>query len=167
MISTVAFSEGDAQQTGLGGNLRPGTDTRWLHVIVRGRQIKVLLSTIFKRTAYKSEKSGMKLKSIITFTLLLSMCSGSVFATKGKGKNKDKQLPQGLQMKLDRGGSLPPGWQKKLVKGEILGEPIYSHSVLVIPLDSKGLLTVRVEGKLIQLVEATREIIEIVDLLNQ
>jgi hypothetical protein len=106
----------------------------------------------------------MKLKSIITLTLLLSLCSGSVFAA---SKNKDKQLPQGLQMKLDRGGSLPPGWQRELVKGEIMGEPIYSHSEVVIPLDSKGLLTVRVEGKLIQLVEATREIIEIVDLLNQ
>ena len=109
----------------------------------------------------------MNLKSIITFTLLLSMCSGSVFAAKVKEKNKDKQLPQGLQMKLDRGGSLPPGWQKKLVKGEILGEPIYHHSEVVIPLDSKGLLTVRVEGKLIQLIEATREIVEFVDLLDQ
>ena len=107
----------------------------------------------------------MKLNSIITFTLLLCMCSGSVFAT--KEKNKDKKLPQGLQMKVDRGGVLPPGWQKKLVKGEALEESVYNHSVLVIPLDSKGLLTVRVEGKLIQLVEATREIIEIVDLLNQ
>ncbi len=151
----------------MGDNFRPETDTRWLHVIVRGRQIKILLSTIFKRTAYKSEKSGMKLKSIITFTLLLSMCSGSVFATKVNEKNKDKQLPQGLQMKVDRGGALPPGWQKKLVKGEVLEESVYDHSVVIIPLDSKGLLTVRVEGKLIQLVEATREIIEIVDLLNQ
>ena len=109
----------------------------------------------------------MKLKSIITFTLLLSMCSGSAFATKAKEKNKHKQLPQGLQMKVDRGGALPPGWQKKLVKGEVLEESVYDHSVVIIPLDSKGLLTVRVEGKLIQLVEATREIIEIVDLLNQ
>ncbi len=109
----------------------------------------------------------MKLKSIITFTLLLSMCSGSVYATKVKVKSKDKQLPQGLQMKLDRGDSLPPGWQKKLLKGDILGDSIYSHSVVVIPLDTKGLLTVRVEGKLIQLIEATREIVEIVDLMNQ
>jgi len=70
-------------------------------------------------------------------------------------------------MKVDRGGSLPPGWQKKLAKGEVLEESVYNHSVVIIPLDSKGLLTVRVEGKLIQLVKATREIIEIVDLLNQ
>jgi hypothetical protein len=69
-------------------------------------------------------------------------------------------------MKLDRGGSLPPGWQKKLVRGEILVEPIYSHSEIVIPVDSEGLLTVRVEGKLIRLIQATREIIDIVDLLN-
>lgn len=106
----------------------------------------------------------MKLKSIIMFTIVLSLCSGSIFAAK---KNKNKQLPQGLQMKVDRGGALPPGWQKKLVKGEILEEPIYQHSEVVIPLDSKGLLTVRVGGKLIQLVEATREIIEVLDLLNK
>ena len=108
----------------------------------------------------------MKLKNIITFAILLSLCSGSVFAAKAKDKNKDKTLPQGLQMKLDRGGSLPPGWQKKLVRGGILVEPIYSHSEIVIPVDSEGLLTVRLEGKLIRLIEATREIVEIVDLLN-
>jgi len=37
----------------------------------------------------------------------------------------------------------------------------------VIPVDSEGLITVRVEGKLIRLVEATREIIDIVDLINR
>jgi hypothetical protein len=71
-------------------------------------------------------------------------------------KNRDTHLLQGLQMKVGRGGALPPGWQRKLVKGEILEEPIYNHSEVVIPLDSKGLLTVHGEGKLIQLVEATR-----------
>ena len=106
----------------------------------------------------------MKPKSIIMFMLLLCMCSGSVFAAQ---KNNDKQLPQGLQMKVDRGGALPPGWQRKLVKGEILEEPIYNQWEVVIPLDSKGLLTVHGEGKLDQLVEATREIIEVLDLLNK
>ena len=109
----------------------------------------------------------MKLKSLTTFALVLSLCSGSAFAANTKHKNKDKQLPQGLQMKLDRGGSLPPGWQKKLVRGENLGEPIYNHREIVIPVDSEGLLTVRVEGKLIRLIQATREIIDIVDLLNR
>jgi hypothetical protein len=84
-----------------------------------------------------------------------------------KEKDKNKQLPQGLQMKLDRGGSLPPGWQKKLAKGEVLEESVYNHSVVVIPIDSDGMLTVRIEGKLIKLIEATREIVEIFDSLNE
>jgi hypothetical protein len=107
----------------------------------------------------------MNLKNIIVLAVMLSLSSTPVLAKNEKGKNKP--LPKGLQMKLDRGGSLPPGWQKKLVKGEILERPIYNHSEVVIPLDSEGMLTVRVEGKLIRLIEATREIVEILDLLNQ
>jgi hypothetical protein len=106
----------------------------------------------------------MNLKNIIVLAVMLSLSSTPVLAKNEKGKNKP--LPKGLQMKLDRGGSLPPGWQKKLVKGEILERPIYNHSEVVIPLDSEGMLTVRVEGKLIRLIEATREIVEILDLLN-
>lgn len=133
----------------------------------RTRQQTTVLFTILKRNPNKTGKLGMNLKNIVMFAIMLSLCSGSVIAAKAKDKNKDKKLPQGLQMKLDRGGSLPPGWQKKLVRGQILVEPIYNHSEIVIPIDSEGLLTVRVEGKLIRLVEATREIIDIVDLLNR
>ncbi len=43
---------------------------------------------------------------------------------------------------------------------------IYRHSDIVIPIDSNGLLTVRIEGKLVRLYEATREIVEIMDTLN-
>jgi hypothetical protein len=107
----------------------------------------------------------MKQKDIIILAVLLSLFTSPAFAK--KEKDKDKPLPQGLQKKLDRGGTLPPGWQKKLVKGTILEQPVYSHSQVVIPIDSKGLLTVRVEGKLIKLIEATREIVEIAELLNQ
>jgi len=108
----------------------------------------------------------MNPRNIITIAVLLSICSSPVFAAKEKEKNKNRQLPQGLQMKLERGGSLPPGWQKKLVRGGILEQPIFNYSETVIPVDPEGLLTVRVEGKLIKLIEATREIVEIVDLLN-
>ena len=107
----------------------------------------------------------MNLKNIITLAVVICMSSTPVFAKKGKDKNK--QLPQGLQMKLDRGGSLPPGWQKKLAKGEVLEESVYNHGVVVIPIDSDGMLTVRIEGKLIKLIEATREIVEIFDSLNE
>ena len=113
----------------------------------------------------KFEKQGMKFKDIVLFTVLFSIFTSPAFAK--NEKEKDKPLPQGLQKKLERGGELPPGWQKKLVKGAILEQPVYSQSQVVIPVDSEGLLTIRVEGKLIKLIEATREIIEIVDLLNQ
>ena len=105
----------------------------------------------------------MNLKSIITFTVVVCISSTPVFAKNEKDKNK--QLPQGLQMKLDRGGSLPPGWHKKLAKGEVLEESVYNHGVVVIPIDSDGMLTVRIEGKLIKLIEATGEIVEIFDSL--
>ena len=105
------------------------------------------------------------MKILITLAVTLGLCSGPLFASKATGNNKS--LPQGLQMKLERGGTLPPGWQRKLVRGEILEDSIYHRSEIVIPVDPQGLLTVRIEGKLIRMVEATREIIDIVDLLNQ
>ena len=107
----------------------------------------------------------MKPKDFVLFAVLFSLFASPAFAK--NEKHKEKPLPQGLQKKLERGGTLPPGWQRKLVKGAILEQPVYSHSQVVIPVDSNGLLTVRVEGKLVKLIEATREIVEIVDLLNQ
>ena len=107
------------------------------------------------------------MQRLITLVVLVGICFNPVLANKEKDKDKDKQLPKGLQMKLDRGGSLPPGWQKKLVKGEVLDEAIYDQSEVAIPVDSEGLLTVRVDRKLVRIIEATREIVEILDLLNQ
>ena len=110
-------------------------------------------------------KLRMNLKNLTAIAVIICLSSTAVQAKKEKDKNK--QLPQGLQMKLDRGGSLPPGWQKKLVKGEVLEESVYNHGEVVIPIDSDGMLTVRIEGKLIRLIEATREIVEIFDSLNE
>jgi hypothetical protein len=111
-----------------------------------------------------SGNSKMKLKISVILAVLIAVAANPVFAK--TEKNKHKTLPPGLQKKVDRGEPLPPGWQKKLVKGEIMTEPVLSHSEIVIPVDSKGLLTIRIEGKLVKLVQATREIIEVVDLLN-
>lgn len=72
-------------------------------------------------------------------------------------------LPYGLQKKQQRGQSLPPGWQKKLYVGSVLDPRIYNHGDIVVPLDKHGLLTIRVEGKLIRLYQASREITEIMN----
>lgn len=107
----------------------------------------------------------MNLKNLTTLAVIICLSSTAVLAK--NEKDKSTPLPQGLQMKLDRGGSLPPGWQKKLAKGEVLEESVYNHGEVVIPIDSNGMLTVRIEGKLIKLIEATREIVEIFDSLNE
>lgn len=75
--------------------------------------------------------------------------------------DKAKGLPPGLQKKVARGQALPPGWQKKLAVGHVMEQAVYDHGQIVVPVDNKGILTLRVEGKLVRLMNATREIVEI------
>lgn len=76
-------------------------------------------------------------------------------------QNKQKQLPPGLQKKVERGGELPPGWQKKLRKGEILDQEVYDRGTVVKPADKNGIITIKIEDRVIRLIEATREIVSI------
>lgn len=76
---------------------------------------------------------------------------------------KHKDLPPGLQKKVERGGELPPGWKKKIRKGYVLDNDIFSHGVILngkyptIP----GTSVYRVDDKVLRLSTATREIIDI------
>ena len=101
----------------------------------------------------------MKIKHAITFIILVGLIASPIYADKDKGKKK--QLPPGLQMNVERGKPLPPGWQKKLAKGEILDNNIFLQGQIVVPIDSHGLITIQIEGKLVRLYKATREIVEI------
>jgi hypothetical protein len=80
-------------------------------------------------------------------------------------------LPPGLQKKVARGGSLPPGWQRKLQIGEPLEEGLYQRSRPVsdtlkasLPAGPAGTIEVKLEGKVVRLYEATREILDIFEL---
>ena len=101
----------------------------------------------------------MHLKILITVLISISLLMSPLYAH----SDKAKPLPYGLQKKLEKGQSLPPGWQKKLLVGERLNRSIYRQGDIVVPLDSWGLLTIRLEGKLVRLVEVTREIVEILE----
>ena len=101
----------------------------------------------------------MKIKHAITFIILAGLIASPISADKDKGEKK--QLPPGLQMNVERGKPLPPGWQNKLAKGEILDNDIYLHGDIVVPVDPDGLITIQIEGKLVRLYKATREIVEI------
>ena len=75
--------------------------------------------------------------------------------------NKDKSLPPGLEKKVNRTGQLPPGWQKKLAVGERLDTLVYKNASIMDPVRNDGIVTVQIDGRVIRLIEATREIVEI------
>ncbi|GAB4349950.1 MAG: hypothetical protein Kow006_12110 [Gammaproteobacteria bacterium] len=96
--------------------------------------------------------------------LAVTMVAAALVAAPATAKNEKHQgLPPGLKKNVERGKPLPPGWQKKLAVGKPLEPQVYEASEVVVPVDRHGLLTIRVEGKLIRLFEATREIVEILE----
>lgn len=103
------------------------------------------------------------MKAAYITVLITTLCLLALPAHAKNDKDNGKPLPPGLQKKVDKGEPLPPGWQKKLVKGEIMDKKVYKQGEVVVPLDDKGLVTVRIEGKLVRLYEATREIVEVLE----
>ena len=95
--------------------------------------------------------------------LIGALAAAALAASPAQAKKEHDQLPPGLQKKAAKGQQLPPGWQKKLAVGTTLDTQVYHASQVVMPVDDQGLLTIRVEGKLIRLFEATREIVEILE----
>ena len=102
----------------------------------------------------------MKITMLLPVLLVSSFLISPAFADKNKEKSP-KTLPAGLEKKVARGGELPPGWKKKLQKGEKLDQQVVDQGK-VIESDSKlGTVTIKVDDKIIRLAEATREIIDI------
>ncbi|PYM11878.1 MAG: hypothetical protein DME18_12785 [Verrucomicrobia bacterium] len=92
--------------------------------------------------------------------------------TRGKKGRKAKSLPPGLAKKAARGGKLPPGWEKKVVKTQIMPpevfkecHPLPKEVVVRLPAPPVGTVLVAVEGKVVRLLEATREILDVFDVL--
>lgn len=90
----------------------------------------------------------------------------------GKGKNKQKRIPPGLQKKLERTGQLPPGWQNKVAAGEVLDSDLYSRSEpLPDELDSvlgrvAGEEHRRIGHKVIKVLEGDGTVIDVIDILD-
>lgn len=95
-----------------------------------------------------------------TSTIIL-VCLSLMSITVHAKPDREKGLPPGLAKKAERGQPLPPGWQKKLQKGQTLDKAVYDHGRVVVPLDDKGYISIRVEDKVIRLLNATREIIDV------
>jgi hypothetical protein len=90
---------------------------------------------------------------------------------KGKKGKKKKKLPPGLRKKLARGGELPPGWQKKVARGEVLDAEVYEHAdqlpdelIEKLPKQPEDTVLIKVKGKIIRVLKATRTILDVFDL---
>lgn len=84
---------------------------------------------------------------------------------------RQKALPPGLRKKVARGGSLPPGWQKKVARGEVLDDDLLWHAHGIpdelygrLPRQPPGTAIIELNGKVVRLIEATRTIVDVLDL---
>ena len=103
----------------------------------------------------------MKIKTLFTTIIITYLASSLITGTALAKNDKDKQLPPGLQKKVASGKALPPGWQKKLAKGKKMDAEVYEQGKIVVPINSHGEITLRVDDKVVRLYKATREIIEV------
>lgn len=82
-------------------------------------------------------------------------------------KVKQKNLPYGLQKKLQRTGELPPGWQKKIQKGEVVSHEVLENGVILLPPYwkdhpySKNSDIYEVEDRIIRVNRATNVILDV------
>ena len=79
-------------------------------------------------------------------------------------QHKQKELPPGLEKKLENGGKLPVGWEKKLEKGQIMDENIlYKGRILNSNLyPNIGNSDIyQIENKIFRISRDTKEILDI------
>ena len=99
--------------------------------------------------------------------VILAAIAGSFLVSPAYADRPDhaggKQLPPGLQKKMERGGELPPGWERKLRKGRVLDQQVFEVAAPVddsmrvqLPIGPKGTLDLQVEGKIVRIYKATR-----------
>ena len=88
---------------------------------------------------------------------------------KQEGKHP-RSLPPGLAKKIARGGGLPPGWEHKCVTGQQMPPEVYQacrplprELEVKLPVPPVGTVTVAVGGKVVRLLEATRQILDVFD----
>ena len=96
---------------------------------------------------------------------IVLICSFTLaFSQLALAKNdKDKPLPPGLAKKLENGQPLPPGWQKKLSAGQFLANDYYRRGTVLKKANSDGIITIQIEGTVIELFEHSREIVRILE----
>lgn len=84
--------------------------------------------------------------------------------------SQQKELPKGLEKKLERNKELPPGWQKKLIVGKPFDAHLMQHAILSTNpkyynkdiKDSRETIY-QIENKIIKVMTATNIILDVLD----
>ncbi len=100
----------------------------------------------------------MKITVLIPLLLALTLVASPSFAKKN---DHDGQLPPGLAKNVKRGKPLPPGWQKKIAPGKILDREVYGHGTIIAPLDPLGIVTIKIDNKVLRVHQKSMEILDI------
>jgi hypothetical protein len=123
------------------------------------------------------------LKTIISIALATAICSSFSYAKKPEEqqyyndnsheyeKSKQKDLPKGLQKRVENGKGLPEGWQKKLIVGQRFDPLLLGNAVLVTNpkyYSKNGELTTKeavyqIENKIVKVMRATNIIMDVLD----
>lgn len=76
-----------------------------------------------------------------------------------------------LAKKLARGGTLPPGWQMKVARGEVMDYEIYNTAkplpdkiLRKLPSIPKGTVLLKVGNTIVRIIKVSREIVDLFEL---
>lgn len=131
--------------------------------------------TIEKKGKYKHAGNGSERRyfSEHDHQLIRAFFGGDERNSQGKVPKKQKSLPPGLVKKSDRGGELPPGWQRKLARGEVVDAKLYlsAHSVPSslldrLPIDQRTEEIIRIQDKVIRMTRGDGTIIDVIDIAD-
>lgn len=111
------------------------------------------------------------MSKIVYLLCCLMLLAVPAQAKKKYNSEKHRELPPGLQKKVDRGRDLPPGWQKKLKPGERLEESLYlrleavpAEVITLLPPPAPGVSFKKLEDKIIKLNDLNRQVLEVLEI---
>lgn len=84
---------------------------------------------------------------------------------------KNQSLPPGLAKKNPDIVNLPPGWQKKMVRGQVVSSDIYRYAepvpddvIMHLPQPpAQGTSLIKIDNRIVRVVDATKTIIDVID----
>jgi hypothetical protein len=114
------------------------------------------------------EQSWLQLEMTPLEKEIMQQHVADIRAVQSKKTGPGKAPPSGRTQKAAPSAKLPPGWQKKIVRGEVLPPTVYAQAqplpevvIRKLPPPPAGTILVTLDGKVVRLLEATRTIVDV------